>query len=122
MVPSHQAAAVERHLPTQEAVALLDLTRELVREELAPIASAYEAESMHLRTICGYGWVCTVYEPGSVHDGSEGELYDLGDDPLQRENRWDDPACRNRRAELVALLRNALPERQGDLAPVVANV
>ena len=51
MVPSHQAAAVERHLPTQEAVALLDLTRELVREELAPIASAYEAESRFPREV-----------------------------------------------------------------------
>ena len=51
MVPSHQAAAVERHLPTPEAVALLDLTRELVREELAPIASAYEAESRFPREV-----------------------------------------------------------------------
>src|SRR6185436_16051984 len=44
-------AAVERHLPTPEAVALLDLTRELVREELAPIASAYEAESRFPREV-----------------------------------------------------------------------
>jgi len=51
VVPSHQAAAVERHLPTPEAVALLDLTRELVREELAPIASAYEAESRFPREV-----------------------------------------------------------------------
>ncbi len=51
MVPSHQAAAVERHLPTPEAVALLDLTRELVREELAPIASTYEAESRFPREV-----------------------------------------------------------------------
>ncbi len=29
---------------------------------------------------------------GTVHDGTEGELYDLDDDPLQRRNRWDDPA------------------------------
>ena len=29
--------------------------------------------------------------PGTVHDGSEGELYDLADDPLQQVNRWDDP-------------------------------
>jgi arylsulfatase A-like enzyme len=84
--------------------------------------STYEAESMHLRTVCCDGWVCTVYEPGSVHDGTEGELYDLGDDPLQRANRWDDPACRSRRADLVELLATALPARRADLAPVVANV
>ena len=38
------------------------------------------------------GWVCTAYRPGTVHDGTEGELYDLVDDPLQQHNRWDDPA------------------------------
>ena len=31
--------------------------------------------------------------PGPLHDGTEGELYDLADDPLQRVNRFDDPAC-----------------------------
>jgi alkylation response protein AidB-like acyl-CoA dehydrogenase len=51
MPPSHAPAAVERHLPTEEATALLDLTRELVREELAPIASAYEAESRFPRDV-----------------------------------------------------------------------
>ena len=30
--------------------------------------------------------------PGTVHDGTEGELYDLVDDPLQQHNRWDDPS------------------------------
>jgi hypothetical protein len=47
---------------------------------------------VHLRTITRDGWVCTAYLPGTVHDGTEGELYDLADDPLQRVNRWDDPA------------------------------
>jgi arylsulfatase A-like enzyme len=84
--------------------------------------SVYEAESIHSRTIYRDGWVCTVYEPGSVHDGSEGELYDLGDDPLQRVNRWGDPACRTRQAELVELVADAIPQRTGALAPVVANV
>ena len=32
--------------------------------------------------------------PGYSHDGTEGELYDLADDPLQQVNRWDDPAAR----------------------------
>ena len=48
---------------------------------------------VHLRTITRDGWVCTAYRPGYVHDGTEGELYDLADDPLQQVNRWDDPAC-----------------------------
>ena len=41
---------------------------------------------VHLRTITRDGWVCTMYRPGSVHDGSEGELYSLEEDPLQQEN------------------------------------
>jgi len=47
--------------------------------------------AVHVRTITRDGWVCTVYGAGYVHDGTEGELYDLVDDPLQQVNRWDDP-------------------------------
>lgn len=62
-----------------------------------------------LRTICRDGWVCTTYLPGTVHDGSEGELYSLVDDPLQRVNRWDDPSLRGLRDDLVADLWDHLP-------------
>jgi alkylation response protein AidB-like acyl-CoA dehydrogenase len=51
MPRSHAPAAVDRHLPTEEATALLALTRELVRDELAPIAGAYEAESRFPREV-----------------------------------------------------------------------
>jgi len=51
-VPAPQTTpAVERHLPTEEARALLGLTRELVRDELAPKASTYEAESRFPREV-----------------------------------------------------------------------
>ena len=40
---------------------------------------------------------------------TEGELYDLDDDPLQRVNRWDDPALAGVRDDLVDDLRSALP-------------
>ncbi len=43
--------AVHRHLPSAEAVALLDLTREIARDELAPKAAAYEAESRFPREV-----------------------------------------------------------------------
>jgi arylsulfatase A-like enzyme len=65
---------------------------------------------VHLRTITRDRWVCTAYLPGTVHDGSEGELYDLVDDPLQRHNRWDDPACKSLRDDLVADLWDNQPE------------
>ena len=77
---------------------------------------------VHLRTITRDGWVCTTYLPGTVHDGTEGELYDLSDDPLQQHNRWDDPALRSVRDDLIAdLLENAPPQRSRRLlleAPV----
>jgi arylsulfatase A-like enzyme len=72
---------------------------------------------VHLRTITRDGWVCTAYGPGFVHDGTEGELYRLEDDPLQRENLWDDPAHRSARDDLVADLRDPLaPTREPQLA------
>ena len=65
--------------------------------------------AVHLRTVTRDGWVCTAYRPGYVHDGTEGELYSLADDPLQRVNRWDDPACASIRADLVADLWASQP-------------
>lgn len=56
---------------------------------------------VHLRTITRDGWVCTAYKPGYVHDGTEGELYSLADDPLQHTNRWDDPAVASIKADLL---------------------
>ncbi|MEZ5142242.1 MAG: sulfatase-like hydrolase/transferase [Acidimicrobiales bacterium] len=64
---------------------------------------------VHLRTITRDGWVCTTYGPGHSHDGTEGELYDLAEDPLQQVNRWDDPALAAVQADLVADLRDHLP-------------
>ena len=52
------------------------------------------------------GFVLTEYQPGTVHDGTEGELYDLAADPLQFVNLWDDPSQRALRDELVLDLRS----------------
>ena len=65
---------------------------------------------IHLRTIYRDGWTCTSALPGTVHDGTEGELYCLADDPLQRVNRWDDPSVRVLRDELVADCLANLPK------------
>jgi hypothetical protein len=90
---------------------------------------------MHMRSIYRDGWLCTAYERSTVgepngleqwfastgmfggvgprseiaYDGTEGELYDVVDDPHQFTNRWDDPACRAWRDELVADLHEHLP-------------
>ncbi len=63
---------------------------------------------VHVRTLTRDRWVVTTYQPGTCHDGTEGELYDLVDDPLQRVNRFDDPALRPLRDDLVADLRDHL--------------
>ena len=66
--------------------------------------------AVHLRTITRDGWVCTAYKPGYVHDGTEGELYSLADDPLQQVNRWNDPAC-------AAIQRDLLDDLWAHQAP-----
>jgi arylsulfatase A-like enzyme len=60
-----------------------------------------DGTEMHLRTITRDDLVLTTYQPGTVHDGTEGELYDLVADPLQQINLWDDPARRALREELM---------------------
>jgi arylsulfatase A-like enzyme len=58
---------------------------------------------VHVRTVVTDDYLYTEYQPGTVHDGSEGELYVLGEDPLQRVNRFDDPA--------MAAVRSTLADR-----------
>ena len=64
---------------------------------------------VHVRTIMRDHWVCSAYLPGTSHDGSEGELYDLDEDPLQQANRWDDPEFRAVRDDLVGDLWDHQP-------------
>jgi arylsulfatase A-like enzyme len=67
--------------------------------------SALFGVDVHLRTVVADRWLLTRCDPGTMHDGTEGELYDLGEDPLQRSNRFDDPALATVRAELLERLR-----------------
>jgi len=69
-----------------------------------------DGTEIHLRTIMRDQMVCTTYQPGSVHDGTEGELYDLELDPLQQVNLWDDPTRRAVRDELLIDLTNNFVE------------
>jgi arylsulfatase A-like enzyme len=76
---------------------------------------------MTLRTMYRDGWLLTTYLPGTVHDGTEGELYNLVDDPLQQVNRFDDLSVRSTRDELITDLRSSLPPTV-PRSPVVAPV
>lgn len=77
---------------------------------------------VHLQTIYRDGFTCTAYEPGTVHDGTEGELYDHADDPLQQVNLWHDPRRRALRDDLVADLYDSLPPRPATRRAVQAPV
>lgn len=79
------------------------------------VLTAWDSElfgiSVHLRTITRDGWVCTACLPSTEHDGTEGELYSLVEDPLQRVNLWDDPEYRSIRDDLLAdMWANQPPE------------
>jgi len=83
--------------------------------------SAFKDITVHLRTIYRDGFVCTAYEKSSLYDGSEGELYDLRNDPHQWRNLWSEPAQRRRRDEMVADLYRSLPlARLPKLEPVAS--
>jgi arylsulfatase A-like enzyme len=103
--------------------------------------SQFAEVGMHLRTLYRDGMICTVYEPstrdrggrfpfyGAVwlrgtrivrYEGTEGELYDLRNDPHQWENLWDDPSRRSLRDDLVADLRAHLPPERLPRLPVAA--
>ncbi|HEX5097093.1 MAG TPA: sulfatase-like hydrolase/transferase, partial [Acidimicrobiia bacterium] len=98
--------------------------------------SQFPGYGMHLRSIYRDGWLCTAYEKSTVgepngleeffaatgmfgggigprssvsYTGSEGELYDVANDPHQWVNRWDDPDYKALRDDLVADLYDALP-------------
>ena len=84
--------------------------------------SQFEQIGMRLRSIYRPGWLCTAYEAGPLYEGTEGELYDMDEDPLQHHNLWDDPAYRARRAELVTDLYDNLPPARPDALAVEAPV
>ncbi|MBV8236058.1 MAG: sulfatase-like hydrolase/transferase [Acidimicrobiia bacterium] len=100
---------------------------------------------MHLRSMWRDDWLVTAYlpssgdHPGSTemsevaaqlggavldatvrYDGTEGELYNLADDPYQWHNLWDDPTARSTRDDLVADLGEHLPPVRNPLLAVEA--
>jgi arylsulfatase A-like enzyme len=88
---------------------------------------------MHLRSIYRDGWLLTRYEPSTcgqptglergwagfetmttsiVYDGTEGELYDVEEDPHQWRNLWDEPKYRTIKSDLIADLYDNLPRER----------
>ena len=88
-----------------------DKAREQGREcVLTEWDSEHGPIDMHLKSIYHReGWLCTPYQKSHLYDGSEGELYDMTNDPLQVENLWHDPGYQARKKELVDQLWQELP-------------
>ena len=105
-------------LPTDDGQPVAERSQRVLTEW----DSELHGVAVHLRTITRDGWVATAYLPGAVHDGTEGELYSLADDPLQRANRWDDPAVRSVRDDLLDDLWASQPAPRSPRLPVDAPV
>lgn len=59
---------------------------------------------VHVRSVLNREFLYTEYGAGTLHEGTEGELYDLADDPLQRVNRFGEARYAAAQAELHELL------------------
>ncbi len=81
-----------------------------------------DGTTVGLRTIYRDGYTITAYLPGTIYDGTEGELYDHKNDPQQWHNLWDDPAYAALRSDLLADLRDNLPPARNPRLECVAPV
>jgi len=68
--------------------------------------------AIRMATLVRERYVCTRYDRSGYYSGDEGELYDLKNDPLQWENRWHDPSYAGLKSDLLADLRDHLPQER----------
>ncbi len=78
---------------------------------------------MHLQSIYhADGWLLTRYDPSHLYNGSEGELYNMTEDPLQLINLWNEPKVQARKTQLLALMAETTPPPLDPLLPRLAPV
>ncbi|MDE0756933.1 MAG: hypothetical protein OSB45_02140, partial [Pseudomonadales bacterium] len=78
---------------------------------------------LHLRSVYHRdGWLYTQYEPGSLYQGTEGELYNMNADPQQFNNLWDDPGQEEIKHHFRTMIETTLPELAEPLLPRKAPV
>ena len=103
--------------------------------------SQFPGYGFHFRSLYRDGFLLTRYEPSTPgqpngleeswpqfaaittairYDGSEGELYDLRNDPRQWENLWGDPARQGLKKDLIADLYDHLPPERSPRLKVEA--
>jgi arylsulfatase A-like enzyme len=84
--------------------------------------SEFNGTSVSLRTLYRDRWIVTAYNKSSIYDGSEGELYDLKNDPLQWRNLWDEPSAAGMKRDLLDDLRAREPKARHEQLRRVASV
>ncbi len=84
--------------------------------------SDHDGVSVSLRTLYRDGWIVTAYGKSSIYEGTEGELYDLKNDPQQWRNLWDDPAAASMKADLLDDLRARTPKQREPRLACVTSV
>ena len=83
----------------------------------------WDGNTVILRTLVQEGrYVITEYGATNIYDGSEGELYDLAEDPRQWRNLWDEPTHAGLKSDLLAALQDNLPEGRETPLEKVASV
>lgn len=92
----------------------LPLTDEQAEEQgrvrvLTQWDSEHGPTDIHLKSIYQDGFLCTLYEKSSLYDGSEGELYNLNEDPGALKNLWSDGGSQSLKSDLIADLKDNLP-------------
>ncbi len=92
-------------LPTDDA----DAARRHFDQVFTEWHSELFGVAVHVRTVHRDGMTLSAYDPGTLHDGTEGELYSADDGPVQTVNRWDDRAWRSTRDDLLGALREHRP-------------
>jgi arylsulfatase A-like enzyme len=99
-----------------------EATKQERQRVLTEWESEFEGDSIYLRSIHRDGYTCTAYEKSSLYEGTEGELYDLAEDPRQWRNLWDDPSRKTLKKELLAALYDSLPDARSERLAVEAPV
>ena len=103
--------------------------------------SQFPDYGMHFRSIYRDGVLLTKYERSTIgqpngletrfpfyagfktdirYDGTEGELYDLANDPHQFVNLWSDPKWQTKKKDLIADLQDNLPPEHSPKLEVMA--
>jgi hypothetical protein len=72
--------------------------------------SEFDGISVSLRSLHRDGWTVTAYGKTSIYEGTEGELYDLRNDPRQWRNLWDEPSAAAMKRDLLDDLRARTPK------------